>query len=57
MRLLKIGERVTLNGRDYEIVGLTAMSVKPKRVFLRDLETGDQIEVTAAVLRAEGDIK
>jgi hypothetical protein len=33
------------------------MSVKPKRVFLRDLETGDQIEVTAAVLRAEGDIK
>lgn len=53
MRLLKIGERVRLDGRDFEIVGFTAMSVKPKRVFLRDLETGEQADVLADELRTE----
>jgi hypothetical protein len=51
MRLLKVRERVTLNGRDFEVVGFTSMSVKPKRVFLRDLGTGDETELAADALR------
>lgn len=53
MRPLQIGERITLNGRDFEVVGFTSMSVLPKRVFLRDLETGKQFSVEANALNAE----
>ena len=52
MRLLKIGVQVTLNGRTCEVVGLTSMSVEPKRVFLRDLETGESFGVEEAALQA-----
>ena len=45
MRLLKLGAQITFDGRTYEIVGRTPMSVEPKRVFLRDLETGKQLAV------------
>lgn len=51
MTELRIGERVTLIGRAFELVGLTAMSVRPKRVLLRDLETGEQVDVLADELR------
>jgi hypothetical protein len=45
MRLLKVGERITLKGRAFEVAGLTAMSARQKRVFLRELETGEQFDV------------
>jgi hypothetical protein len=53
MTYLRIGERITLHGRDYEIVGFTPMSVKPTRVFLCDRETGEQVEVDADELLLE----
>ena len=55
MTELRIGEQVTLNGRAFEIMGITAMSVKPKRVFLRDVETGEQVDVLADELRTESE--
>ena len=57
MRLLKIGERVTLNGRAYELVGVTSMSVRPKRVFLKDLSTGQLIAVPDDALSAPEDVE
>lgn len=45
MRLLKVGARITLDGRTYEVLGLTSMSVTPTRVFLRDVETGERLDV------------
>jgi len=42
-----LGERVTLCGRVYEITGVTAMSVKPRLVYLEDVETREQVVVEA----------
>lgn len=45
MRLLKLGARVVLNGREVEVIGFTSMSVVPRRVFLRDLETDETFDI------------
>ena len=50
MRLLKLGDRITLNERSFEVVGLTPMSVRPRRVFLLDLQTNQQLGVEASAL-------
>ena len=55
MRQLEIGEHVTWNGRDCEVVGVTSMSVTPKRVFLRDLENGELVVIRADELESEGE--
>jgi len=50
---LRIGERITLNGRDFEIVGFTSMSVKPKRIYLRDVKSDEPIAILADELSGE----
>jgi hypothetical protein len=47
MTELRLGERVTLHGRVYEITGFTAMSVKPRLVFLKDVKTREHVTVNA----------
>jgi hypothetical protein len=52
MAEMRPGARVTFNGRAYEITGFTSMSVKPRRVFLKDPQTGEQIVIDAHELAA-----
>jgi hypothetical protein len=52
MTELRLGERVTLSGRVYKITGVTAMSVKPRLVFLEHVQTGELIVVNARDLSA-----
>ena len=52
----RLGDRVTLEGRAYELVGVTSMSVRPKRVFLKDLSTGQLIAVPGDALSAPEDV-
>jgi hypothetical protein len=53
MAELRLGERVTFNGRAYEITGFTPMSVKPRHAFLKDLQSGEHIAVSIDELAAE----
>jgi hypothetical protein len=50
MAEIRIGVRVSLRGRALRVVGLSAPSAEPRRLFLDDEETGERFVVTTRVL-------
>jgi hypothetical protein len=50
MAEIRIGVRVSLRGRALRVVGLSAPSEEPRRLFLEDEETGERFVVTTRVL-------
>lgn len=48
---MKIDEVIVLGGRRYRVVGFDPLGVAPRRVYLRDLATGDEVSVEQDELR------
>ena len=55
MSELRIGERVTVGGRAFEVMGYTPLSVEPCCAFLRDVETGEECVVEVDRLTDDSD--
>ena len=47
---MRIGERVTYEGRVYVVLGMDPMGVPERRADLEDVESGERIRVAAAAL-------
>ncbi len=57
---MELSDVIFYDGRRYRVVGFDPLSVTPQRVYLRDLETGEEVtrlceELLAAVRRAARD--
>jgi hypothetical protein len=53
MAELRIGVRVSLRGRAMKVLGVSATTAEPSRVFLEDEETGERFVITTRVLATE----